>query len=99
MRRRIERIALIVPVWLNLTLLAAVISLLLASFTDGWLPSHFIGWFRHFYAGPDVAGSGEFCLFMLAMMFLYVLWLCASGLIIAVALWITVIKIWRLAGR
>lgn len=99
MRRATERVALILPAWMNLTLLAAVITVLLANLTDSWLPWHFAGWLRHVYAGPHAAGSGAFCGFILAVMSLYVLSLSACGMMIAVAVRMTVIKVRRLAAR
>lgn len=99
MRRGIERIAALLPASLNLTLLAAIITLLLVNITDSWLPWHFVNGLRRFDAAPGAAGSGAFCQFMMAAMFLYVLSLIACGLALAAALRAGIVRIWQLAGR
>lgn len=99
MRRGIERIAALLPASLNLTLLAAIITLLLVNITDSWLPWHFVSWLRLFDAAPGAAGSGAFCQFMMAAMFLYVLSLSACGLVLAAALRAGIVRIWQLADR
>ncbi|MFJ5162138.1 hypothetical protein ACIP6T_23470 [Pantoea sp. NPDC088449] len=99
MRRRVERIAASLPGSLNLTLLAAIATLLLVNMTDSWLPWHFVTWLRRFDALPGAAGSVPFCLFMLTAMFLYVMSMSACGLALAAALRAGVIRSWKLAGR
>jgi hypothetical protein len=102
MRGRIEWVAAVLPASLNLSLLAAIATLLLVNFTDSWLPRDFVGWLRHLNDATgttEAAGAGAFCLFMLAAMFLYVLSLSVCGLMVAIALRLIAIKVWRLAGR
>jgi len=99
MRRKIERLASSLPGFLNLMLTAAIITLLLVNVTDSWLPWHFVNGLRRFDTAPGAAGSGAFCRFMLAAMLLYVLTLCACGLMTAAVLRTAIIRIWQLAAR
>ncbi|RVU72005.1 hypothetical protein [Pantoea dispersa] len=99
MRRKIERLASSLPGFMNLMLTAAIITLLLVNVTDSWLPWHFFNGLRRFDTAPGAAGSGAFCLFMLAAMLLYVICMGACGLVLAAVLLTAIKRILKLAGR
>lgn len=99
MRRDIVRLAASLPGALNIMLTGAVFTLLLVNVTDSWLPGHFVNGLRRFDVAPGAAGSGEFCRFILAGMFLYVLSMSACGVVIAAALITVIRRVWQLAER
>ena len=99
MRRKIERLASSLPGFLHLMLTAAIITLLLVNVTDSWLPWRFVDGLRLLGAAPGVAGTGAFCLFMLAAMLLYIISMGACGLILAAVLLTAIKRIMKLAGR
>ncbi|MDU4748373.1 hypothetical protein [Pantoea anthophila] len=99
MRRKIERLASSLPGFLNLMLTAAIITLLLVNVTDSWLPWRFVAWLRLLDAAPGGAGTGEFCLFMLTAMLLYIISMGACGLVLTAVLQAAIKRILKLAGR
>ena len=99
MRRKIERLASSLPGFLNLMLTGAIITLLLVNVTDSWLPWRFVDWLRLLDAAPGVAGTGAFCLFMLAAMLLYIISMGACGLVLSAVLLTAIKRILKLAGR
>lgn len=99
MRKKIEQLASSLPVFLNLMLTAIIITLLLVNETDSWLPWHFVNLLRHLVAMPGVAGTGGFCLFMLAAMFIYVICLGACGLLLAAVMMTAIKRILKLAAH
>lgn len=99
MRSDIVRLAASLPGALNIMLAGAVFTVLLVNVTDSWLPGHFVDGLRHFDAAPRAASSGDFCRFILAGVFLYVLSMSACGVAIAAALIAAIRRVWQLAER
>ena len=99
MRRDIVRLAASLPGALNIMLGGAVFTVLLVNVTDSWLPGYYVEGLRRFNASPGAAGPGQFCRFILAGMFLYVLSMSACGVAIAAALIAAIRRVWQLAER
>lgn len=99
MRNSGETSATSLTVIIAVSFLALLCSLTLIALTDDWLLDNLSAALRVYDAVREAPGAGSLRHFIIGAMFLYVLTVSVCGIAFAAALRITVIKIWRLAGR